>query len=82
YNSLNPNNLNPFDYYNNPASPGYVATSNQTGYYNELLGRTNTKIRAAHVNGANQADYLLLDDVDWRSFADTQYGRTDFKQVT
>ncbi len=81
-NSLNPNNLNPFDYYNNPASPGYVATANQTGYYNELLGRTNTKVRAAHVNGANQADYLLLDDVDWRSFADTQYGRTDFKQVT
>ncbi|MBB4839702.1 TonB-dependent receptor [Sphingomonas kyeonggiensis] len=82
FNSLNPNNLNPFDYYNNPASPGYVATANQTGYYNELLGRPNTKIREAHVNGAGQADYMVLDDVDWRSFADTQYGRTDFKQVT
>jgi TonB-dependent receptor len=82
FNSLNPNNLNPYDYYNNPASPGYVATANQTGYYNELLGRPNTKIRAAHVNSAGQADYMVLDDVDWRSFSDTQFGRTDFKQVT
>jgi iron complex outermembrane receptor protein len=82
FNSLNPNNLNPYDYYNNPASPGYVATGQQIGYYNELLGRPNTKIRAAHVNGAGQADYMVLDDVDWRSFSDTQFGRTDFKQVT
>ena len=82
YNSMNPNNLNPFDYYNNPASPGYVATSNGTGYYNELIGRPNTKIRAAHVNSAGQADYMLLDDVDWRSSADAQFGKTDFKQVT
>ncbi|NYT39312.1 TonB-dependent receptor [Sphingomonas sp. R-74633] len=82
FNSLNPNNLNPYDYYNNPASPGYVASGTQTGYYNELLGRPNTKIRAAHVNSAGQADYMVLDDVDWRSFSDTQFGRTDFKQVT
>jgi len=81
-NSQNPNNLNPFDYYNNPLSPGYVASANQTGYYNELLGRPNTKIRAAHVNSANQADYLVLDDVDWRTSADTQTGSTVFKQAT
>ena len=81
-NSMNPNNLNPFDYYNNPRSPGYVATANQTGFYNELIGRPNTKIRAANVNAANQADYLVLDDVDWRSSTDAQFGRTDFKQVT
>ncbi|WP_404338248.1 TonB-dependent receptor domain-containing protein [Sphingomonas sp. MMS12-HWE2-04] len=82
FNSQNPNNLNPFDYYNNPASPGYVATANGTGFYNELIGRPNTQIRAAHVNDANQADYLVLDNVDWRSFADSQYGTTEFKQVT
>lgn len=82
YNSLNPNNLNPFDYYNNPASPGYVPTANGTGYYAELIGRPNTKIREAHVNAAGQADYLVLDDVDWRTSADSQYGKTDFKQVT
>jgi TonB-dependent receptor len=81
-NSLNPNNLNPFDYYNNPLSPGYIATATQTGFYEQLIGRPNTKIRAAHVNSANQADYLVLDDVDWRSSADTQYGTTTFKQAT
>jgi TonB-dependent receptor len=81
-NSLNPNNLNPFDYYNNTRSPGYVATANQTGFYNELIGRPNTQIRAAHVNGANQADYLVLDNVDWRSSTDAQYGSTEFKQAT
>ncbi|MDB5669241.1 MAG: TonB-dependent receptor [Alphaproteobacteria bacterium] len=81
-NSMNPNNLNPFDYYNNPASPGFVPTANQTGYFNELIGRPGTKIRAAHVNDAGHADYLLLDDVDWRSSADAQFGTTRFKQAS
>jgi TonB-dependent receptor len=81
-NSRNPNNLNPYDYYNAATSIGRVPTANLTGYYNELIGRPNTKIRAAHVNGAGQADYLLLDDVDWRSSSDAQYGSTEFKQAT
>ncbi len=81
-NSRNPNNLNPFDYYNNAASPGYVATANQTGYYTELIGRPNTVIRGAHVNAAGQADYLALDRVDWRSSTDSQDGSTTFKQAT
>ncbi|MEG3176587.1 TonB-dependent receptor [Sphingomonas sp. RB3P16] len=82
FNSQNPNNLNPFDYYNNPASPGYVATANQTGFYNELIGRPNTKIRAANVNAAGQADYLVLDDVDWRSSTQRVSGTTKFWQGT
>ncbi|HEX4737529.1 MAG TPA: TonB-dependent receptor [Allosphingosinicella sp.] len=81
-NSMNPNNLNPFDYYNNPASPGFVPSANQTGFYPQLIGRPNTIIRQAHVNGANQADYLVLDNVDWRSDADAQFGKTNFKQGT
>lgn len=82
FNSYNPNNLSAFDYYNNPRSPGYVATSNQTGFYNQLLGRPNTVVRAANVNAAGQADYLQLDRVDWRSSIDTQSGSTEFKQAT
>ncbi|MDB5705089.1 MAG: TonB-dependent receptor [Sphingomonas bacterium] len=81
-NSYNPNNLNPFDYYNSVGSPGYIANTNQIAYYNELIGRPSTIIRAAHVNGAGEADYLVLDDVDWRSFADAQYGKTNFIQGT
>jgi TonB-dependent receptor len=81
-NSQNPNNLNPFDYYNNPRSVGFVPTANQTGFYNELIGRPNTKVRQASVNAAGQAEYLVLDDVDWRSSADSQMGQTSFKQGT
>ncbi len=80
--SYNPNNLNPYDYYNATVSPGYIANAQSIAYYNELIGRPNTKIRAANVNGAGQADYLLLDDVDWRSFADAQFGKTEFYQGT
>jgi TonB-dependent receptor len=81
-NSMNPNNLNPFDYYNNSASRGFIASATQTAFYNELIGRPNTKIRAANVNAAGQADYLVLDDVDWRTSTDAQYGSTEFKQGT
>ncbi|MHA6720662.1 TonB-dependent receptor domain-containing protein [Sphingomonas sp. RS6] len=82
FNSYNPNNLSAFDYYNNPNSPGYVATTNQTGYYTQLIGRPNTVLRDVHVNDAGQADYLALDRVDWRSSIDTQRGSTEFKQAT
>lgn len=81
-NSMNPNNLNPFDYYNNKLSPGFVPSTNQTGFYEQLIGRPNTKIRQAHVNAAGEADFLVLDDVDWRSSADAQFGKTNFKQGT
>ena len=82
FNSLNPNNLNPFDYYNNPRSPGYIASATQTAFYNELIGRPNTKIRAANVNAAGIADYLVLDDVDWRSSTQSVSGTTKFYQGT
>jgi TonB-dependent receptor len=81
-NSFNPNNLNPFDYYNSTVSPGFIASPNQTAFYSELIGRPNTKIRQAHVNAAGEADFLVLDDVDWRSGADAQFGSTEFKQGT
>jgi TonB-dependent receptor len=80
--SFNPNNLNPFDYYNGGINRGCAPTTNQTNCYLELLGRPGTRIREAHVNDAGQADYLLLDDVDWRSSADAQFGKTDFRQAT
>jgi len=80
--SFNPFNLDPFDYYNSTVSPGYIPNANSIAYYDELLGRPGTQIRAANVNAAGQADYLVLDNVDWRSFADAQFGQTDFKQAT
>src|SRR5947209_18671048 len=79
---MNPTNLNPFDYYNSTVSPGFIPSANQTAFYPQLIGRPNTIIRQAHVNGANQADFLVLDNVDWRSSADAQFGKTNFKQGT
>lgn len=80
--SYNPNNLNTFDYYNATVSPGYIADVNQSAFYTQLLGRPNTKIRAANVNSAGQADYLVLDDVDWRSSTQRVSGKTEFYQGT
>ena len=80
--SYNPNNLNPYDYYNNPASRGFIPSTNSAAFVAELIGRPNTKIRQANVNAAGQADFLVLDDVDWRSSADAQFGRTEFYQGT
>ncbi len=80
--SYNPNNLNPFDYYNATVSPGYIADANQAAFYPQLIGRPNTKIRAANVNRAGQADYLVLDDVDWRSSTQRVAGDTKFYQGT
>ena len=80
--SYNPNNLNPFDYYNNARSPGFIPSTNSAAFVSELIGRPNTKIRDANVNEFGQADYLVLDDVDWRSSADAQFGVTEFYQGT
>lgn len=80
--SYNPNNLNPFDYYNSPVSRGFIPSANQTAFYPELIGRPGTQIRAANVNAAGQADYLALDDLDWRSSADAQLSSTHFTQGT
>ena len=82
FNSFNPNNLDVFDYYNSPVSPGFIPSTNQLAGFIPLIGRTNTKVRQANVNAAGQADFLVLDDVDWRSSADAQFGTTHFKQGT
>lgn len=82
YNSYNPNNLDPYDYYNWSGSPGYAANAQGINYYNQLIGRPSTAVMAAHVNGANQADYLQLNNLDWRSDANSQDGTTIFKQFT
>lgn len=80
--SYNPNNLDPYDYYNAVVSPGYGANANGIYFYNELLGRPGTQVMDAHVNAAGQADYLKLNNLDWRAAADSQDGSTQFKQLS
>ncbi len=79
--SVNPNNLEAYDYYNNPNSVGYIADPNGLGEVLALIGRPSTKILNANVsNGV--VDYMELSNVDWRTNQDTSNYDTTFSQVT
>jgi TonB-dependent receptor len=83
--STNPNNLEPYDYYNNPGSVGYpgaTAVSDARGMYarDRFIGRPGVDVLAAHVSAAGNADYLELRNVDWRSATDSSYFTTVFQQ--
>jgi TonB-dependent receptor len=79
--SVNPNNLDPYDYYNNPNSVGYVPSSNRLAFRGALIGRPSVEVVDANVtNGL--ADYLVLRGVDWRSAVDYASYVTKFKQAS
>ncbi|AQR61917.1 TonB-dependent receptor [Brevundimonas sp. LM2] len=81
--SFNPNNLEPFDYYNNRASVGYVLEPNGLAVRNALIGRPSVRLIDAALSptGAN-ADYLVVGNVDMRSAADEARYTTFFQQGT
>ncbi|WP_188770298.1 TonB-dependent receptor [Novosphingobium endophyticum] len=77
--SVNPFNLDPYDYYNNPNSVGYVPTSNRLAFRGSLIGRPAVKVLESNVtNGL--ADYLVLSNVDFRSAMDQNTYTTKFRQ--
>ena len=80
--STNPNNLDTYDYYNNPNSPGFGASPNGMFFRGALVGRPGTDVLAAHVSEAGNADYLELRNVDWRSATDSSYFTTEFQQAS
>jgi TonB-dependent receptor len=85
--STNPNNLDPYDYYNNPASPGYpgaaaVAAANGMYFRDALIGRPSTEVVGAHVDDKGTVDYLAMRNLDMRAAADTSYFTTKFQQVS
>lgn len=82
--SYNPNNLEPYEYYNNPGSVGYRPDPSGLGLAmrDALIGRPAVRVLDAHVNSANQADYLVLQNVDFRSAADASFYTTKFNQVS
>jgi TonB-dependent receptor len=79
--SYNPNNLDPYEYYNNPLSVGYVASADGLAMRDKFIGRPSVKLIDAGLSasGAN-ANYLKLGNVDMRSAADQQYYTTFFQQ--
>ncbi|MEO6361352.1 MAG: TonB-dependent receptor [Sphingomicrobium sp.] len=79
--SINPFNLDPYDYYNNPSSVGFIPSTNRLAFRGELIGRPGVDVLAANVsNGV--ADYLVLRNVDFRSAADESEYTTKFKQLS
>jgi len=80
--STNPNNLDTYDYYNNPMSPGFGASPNGMYFRDRIVGRPGVDVLAAHVSEAGNADYLELRNVDWRSATDSSYFTTEFKQAS
>ncbi|MFL6720650.1 MAG: TonB-dependent receptor [Sphingomonas sp.] len=77
--SSNRFNLDPYDYYNNPNSVGYIPTSNRLAFRGNLIGRPGVDVLQSHVqNGV--ADYLVLRNVDFRSAVDQSDYTTKFWQ--
>jgi TonB-dependent receptor len=77
--SVNRSNLDPYDYYNNPNSPGYIASTNGLAFRGALIGRPGVDVLQSNVtNGL--ADFLVLRNVDFRSAADQSAYTTEFRQ--
>ncbi len=85
-NSTNPNNLNAYDYYNNPASKGYIPTASGLALFDAIIGKPSTRIMDAHVDNSNPktpvADYMKLGNIDYRSADDSNQYTTTFKQLS
>ena len=84
--SFNPNNLEPYDYYNAPTSVGYAAHPNSINGWAGLVGRPNMQLRDVNVltgpDGQTYANYMAIDNVDWRNAADGSDSKTTFSQVS
>jgi len=79
--SSNPFNLDPYDYYNNPNSAGFIPSANRLAFRGQLIGRPAVDVLDANVtNGV--ADYLVLRNVDFRSAADQNSYTTEFRQMS
>jgi len=81
--SFNPNNLEPFDYYNSPSSRGYINDPTGLAMRYALIGRPGVRLLEAGLSDTGQnANYLVLGGVDMRSAADEARFETEFKQGT
>ncbi len=81
--SFNPNNLDVYEYYNNPLSPGYINDPYGLAMRGAFIGRPATRlIDAAVSDDGSQATYLKLGNVDFRSAADSGTFTTEFQQLS
>lgn len=79
--SFNPNNLEVYDYYNQPTSVGYVPHPNFLAMRGPFIGRPSVQlIDAGLSDSGTQANYLKLGRVDMRSAVDQGAFTTEFQQ--
>ncbi|WP_426276285.1 TonB-dependent receptor [Sphingomonas sp. FW199] len=79
--SVNPFNLDPYDYYNNPNSVGYIPSTNRLAFRGALIGRPAVRLQDVNVeNGI--VNYMTATNVDFRSAADQSEYTTTFKQAS
>ncbi|MEN5362747.1 TonB-dependent receptor [Brevundimonas intermedia] len=81
--SFNPNNLDTYEYYNNPNSPGYINDPYGLAMRGAFIGRPATRVLEAALSpDGTQAEYLKLGRVDMRSAADAGIFTTEFQQAS
>lgn len=84
-NSFNPNNLDPYDYYNSPLSVGFVANDPGAAYNIRNLiamqGPQTMRVVGANVTDG-VANYLAINNMDWRSSAMRAIVKTKFTQLS
>jgi TonB-dependent receptor len=69
--SYNPNNLNVYDYYNQPGSVGYIPHPQYLAQRGAFIGRPSVRVIDAGLNDSgSSANYLVLGNVDMRSAVD------------
>jgi TonB-dependent receptor len=81
--SFNPNNLEVYDYYNQPGSPGYIPNANFLALRGQFIGRPATRIVDAELSpGGDNVDYLELSNMDFRSAVDQGEFKAIFRQLS
>ncbi|KAK0340912.1 hypothetical protein LTR94_028577, partial [Friedmanniomyces endolithicus] len=80
--SYNPNNWDPFDYYNSPSSPGYIADAAGIARRVSFIGKQAVRVYDAQLTPGGTAEYLQLGNVDVSSVTDQNQYETTFKQAS
>jgi TonB-dependent receptor len=80
--SFNPNNWDPYDYYNSPSSPGYIADPAGIARRVSFIGKQAVRVIDGQLTPGGTAEYLKLGNVDISSVTDQNSYETTFKQAS
>ncbi|WP_343699402.1 TonB-dependent receptor [Caulobacter sp.] len=78
--SFNPNNWDPYDYYNSPTSRGYIPDAAGIARRVSFIGKQAVRVIDGQLTPGGTAEYLKLGNVDISSVTDQNSYQTTFKQ--